>query len=338
MRKMLIGTILALALAGSAQAAELTKVHIGHAGVGLFRLPLYVAIENGFFADEGLDLEVIDTQSGSDADKMLAGGAVEFVTAPLVDTINLNKQGIHAIGVANLFDRVYNSVVVQKKLAGEVKQFSDLKGRTVGMTGVGSGTWQFALLMAAVNHMTRDDLNLVAVGTGAAVMGAVHAGRIDAMVYADPEITELIQTGEVTMLVDSMDEATHRKYIGNSALHSEIFTTETYIKQKPQIVQAFVNAIQRAIVWENSHTPQEVSTLISKYPGYAVSNYDPAIMLTSVTRSRAGWPPSAVIPREAVDNSMKIVQTIGVIDAPMPFDQLIDNSFAEKAVAQYPAK
>ena len=313
LKRLGLAVAMSCAMVGGSFAAD-QKVRIGHAGIGIFRLPLYVAIKGGFFKEEGLEAEVVDTRSGSDADMMLAGKAVDFVTAPLIDNINLNKQGIRAVGVAALFNRFNNSIVIPKKLTGEIKKFEDLKGRPFGVTGIGSGTWQFAMFMASVTK----------------------AGRVDAMSYADPENYQMVQDGDAEFLVDMTDDATHTKYAGPSALFSHMFTTEDIIKEKPALVQSYVNAIQRSIVWLQSHSPEDVANMIGSYPGFDL--LQKPLLTAALKRSQNAWPKTAVISREAYDGAMKLPVAIGAVDAPLPYEQLVDNSFAEKAAAKYPVK
>jgi NitT/TauT family transport system substrate-binding protein len=333
-KKSLVAAGLALLFVTCASAAELSKVRVGHGGTQIFRLPFYIAILNGYFPSEGIELEVVETRSGSDADMMLAGNAVDFVTSQVVDTINLGKQKIHAVGVAALFNRINNSIVIPKRLVGQIKDFRDLKGRPLGITGIGSGTWQFALLMAARHQMKREDLNLIAVGAGAGVIGAVKSGRVDAMSFADPENYELVRNGDADFLLDMNEDAQHRKYIGDSYLFGQIFTLADFARRNPEVVQGVVNAIQRGINWLQSHNAEEVTELLAKYAAF--SRMDRQILLALVNRSQQGWPKSAPITQDAFDNVMNVSVVTGSIDAPLPMSQLVNNSFAEKAVAKYP--
>lgn len=314
-----------------------TRVRMSHAGVGTFRLPVYVAIQNGYFAQEGVDLEVVETRSGSDAMKMLAGKAVEFSTGQLVDAVNLNKEGVAIQGVAMLTNRLGNSITVRKAVANEIKSMADLRGpnRTVGVTSVGSGTWQFAVYAAHLAGVKRDEINFVPVGTGAAVIGAVQAGRIDAMSYADPENLQLVENGDAVFLIDMNDEANHKQLIGETYLNNQVMVSGDYVKEKPELVQGFVNAIQRGTVWASSSTPEATARLILGFPGFSGS--DEALLVKSLNRMWKSVPKSVVITRDAFDNAMKLPVTIGVVEQPMPFEVLANNTFAEKATAQYPA-
>ena len=318
---------------------QLTKVRMSHAGAQTFRLPLYVAIQNGYFKDAAIDLEVIGTSSGSDAMKMLAGKAVEFSTGQVLDAVNLNREGINIQGVAMLTSKLGNSVIVRKAIANEIKSMADLKkglNRTVGVTSVGSGTWQFAVYMGLASGLTKEDFNFIPVGTGANVIGAVKAGRVDAMSFADPENFQLVESGDAAFLIDLTDVATHKKLIGDTYLNNQIMVSSDYIKQKPEVVQGFVNAIQRGTVWASEHSPEEIAKLILGYEGFKGS--DEALMVKSLRRMITAIPKSVVITKDAFDNAMKFPVAIGVLDKPMAYDLLVNTSFAVRAAAQYPAK
>lgn len=326
--------LLIAAVGGTALAQE--KVTLSHAGATLLRLPLYIAVQNNYFRDEGLDLQIVETRSGSDAMKMLAGRSVNFSTGQLLDAINLNKRDIHVQGVAMLTQRLTNSMVVRKAVAHEIKSIRDLKGRTVGVTAVGSGTWQFAAFLASLEGLKVTDLNIVGVGAGANVIGAVKAGRVDAMSYADPENLKLVNDGDAVWLADMADDATHRRLIGNSYLANQIMVLASYAESNPRTVQAFVNAIQRAVVWGNSHTPEEVAKLIHQFPAFAKTDFEQFLIAVKRTLPH-GLAANAAITREAFDNAMKLPVAIGALDAPMPYERLVAPRFAENAAQKYPA-
>lgn len=332
-----IAAIIVVALTAMQGTAGLAaeKVTLSHAGATLLRLPLYVAIQNGYFKDEGIDLEIVSTRSGSAAMKMLAGGSVNFSTGQLLDAVNLNKQDIHVRGVAMLTQRLSNSIVVRKALADKVKSMKDLKGRTVGVTSVGSGTWQFAVFIASLEGMKKEELNFIGVGAGPNVIGAIKSGRVDAMSYADPENLKLVQDGDAAFLVDMTDEATHKRLVGDTYLNNQVMVLKKYAESNPQQVQGFVNAIQRAINWVNSHTVEENAKVIHGFPAF--SKLTPAHFLTSVKRALPGGVAKTVeVSKNAFNNAMKFPLAVGALKTPMAYDRLIDDRFAKNAVKKYP--
>jgi NitT/TauT family transport system substrate-binding protein len=334
-RSTLLGALM-IGLA-AAPAAALEKVTMSHASATLLRLPFYVAVQNGYFEDENIDLEVVDTRSGSDAMKMLAGGSVDFSTGQLLDAVLLNKRDIPVRGIAMLTRRMANSMIVRKDLADEVKSMADLKGRKVGVTGVGSGTWQFAVFLGSLEGIAPEEFNFISVGGGNNVIGAVKSGRVDAMSYADPQNAMLVKWGDAKFLYDMTDAKTHEKLIGDSYLNNQMMVLKGYAEENPEIVQGFVNAIQRAVNWVNQHSIEETAKVIYGYPAFAKSDYDQ--LLLSVQRVLPdGVSNSAAISRDAFENAMKLPLAINAIEEPMSYDQLVLPEFAENAEKKYPGQ
>jgi NitT/TauT family transport system substrate-binding protein len=318
-----------------AQVNAQTKATVAHAGTQLMRLPLYIAIQNGYFKQEGIDLEIVEIRSGSDGMKMLAGNAVNFATGQLIDAVNLNKQGIHTVGVTMLTQRLTNSIVVRKAVAGKYRSMKDLKGANLGVTGVGSGTWQFAVFAGTLEGLKADDFNFIAAGTGAGVIGSMKAGRIDAMSYSDPENLQMVKDGDAEFLIDMADEATHLRILGESYLNNQIMVLASYAKANPKVVQSLANAIQKGVVWVNTHSIDETAKLLHSYPAFSGLPY--AQFLESVQRTLpSGVGKSAIITKAAFDSAMRLPVAVGILDAPMPYEQLVDPSFAENAAKAFP--
>lgn len=330
-----LGAVVAVAgVSAATPSSALEEVTIAHAGAAVFRLPFYVAMINDYFKDQGLKLTVVNTRSGSDGMKMLAGRAVNFGVGQLVDAVNLNKQGINARGIAQLTNRFTNSIIVRKDLAGRIKTLKDLKGAPLGVTGIGSGTWQFAMFIATQEGLKREDLNFIGVGTGANVVGAIKSKRVAAMSYAEPETLLLTRQGLAEMLVDMGDPATHAKYIGDNYISNWIMVLPDYARDNKKKVQAFVNSIQLALNWLQGRDPNEVAALLKKVTGF--DRMDASILVASVKRQSV--PKTAVVSQAAFDNALKIPLAVGAIKVKMPFSQLVDNSFAEAAAKALASK
>lgn len=332
MRALLLGLML---LAVTCRPAAAETVTISHAGATLLRMPLYIAIQKGFFRDEGIELQVVETRSGSDAIKMLAGGAVDFSVSQLIDDALLNKRGIPARGIAMLSSRLTNSLIVRRPMEGQIKTVADIKGHNLGVTGIGSGTWQFAIYVTKLAGLKQSDFNVVSVGPGAPVMAAVKAGSVDVMSYADPEDYQLVAAGDAAYLVDMTNEATHKRLIGDSYVNNLVIAREDYLRKNPKAAAGFVHAIQRALSWAKGRPGAEIAQVIHDYPAFR--RYEMAPFSASVQKMvPAGLPETAVVTHEAFDNAIKLAVAVGALDAPPPFEQLIDNRFAEQAAQSIP--
>ncbi len=318
------------ACGGSAAPAQLTKVKVVAGNPTISRLPYFIALTKGFFKDEGLDVEAVSMSGGgSDAAKLLASNAGDFFVGQVVDTININKAQLHVQGIAMLTNRSSNGVVIRKDLAGKVKSMADIKGPdyVIGVVNIGSGTWQFIVYTAQLAGVSKDQLNFV-VMQPSATAAAMKAGRINVSSSSDPEAFQMVADGVVDRLIDPADEKVHQQLIGNEYINNQVIVTESLIKSRPAVVQSFVNGIQRSLNWLRTNSPQDIAAELKKSDGFDLP--DP-VLVGTLERMKNAIPATPVISQDALNNTMKLPLATGGLDAPMPFDVLVDNQFAEKA-------
>jgi NitT/TauT family transport system substrate-binding protein len=330
----LLGAMALLLPVATATAA--TKVRVSETGIQQYRLVLYAAIINGYFADEGLDVEVVDARSGADSMKLLVSNAVQFESSVPLDIVNARKQGLDVKAVAMLDQRLNNSIIVQSSLANQIKSFADIGNHTIGVSAVGSGQWQAAALLAKQVGIDPEKLNFIAVGPDLA-QGAFEAKRVDVLSFNDPLDIALVDSGEASFLVDFTDDATHRKLIGDKILFTDIAANSDFVKSNPEVVQSFVNGIQKGVAWVHQHTPQEWAALLQSHDYF--TTLDTALLTKSLQRMASGIPDSAVVTPDSIKTFLDMSASLDLlkgeegISLPMTFEAMVDNSFAQKAAA-----
>jgi hypothetical protein len=109
---------------------------------------------------------------------------------------------------------------------------------------------------------------------------------------------------------------------------------DDYIKSHPAQVQAFVNGMQRAFNWCNTHSPEEAAAVLKSFPSFDA--YSLKDLVAMEKRLRPTLPKSVAITREEYANAMGVVRTIGQLKTEIPFDQAIKPSFGEHAAKAYP--
>ena len=165
-----------------AQAPEKKKLTIAVGGKSLFYyLPLTIAERNGYFKDEGLDVEIPDFAGGAKALQALVGGSADMVSGAFEHTINMQakKQPIRAV----VLQASYSSIVLllPKDKAAKYKSAKDLKGLKIGVTAPGSSTNMFVNNLLAKEGLKPNDVSIVGVGAGAGAVAAMDKGEIDAI-------------------------------------------------------------------------------------------------------------------------------------------------------------
>jgi NitT/TauT family transport system substrate-binding protein len=337
-RSMAAALAAAAMLAGAAahaQAPEKKKVTIAVGGKSLFYyLPLTVAERQGYFKDEGLEVEIPNFAGGSQALRALVGGSADMVSGAYEHTINMvaKKQPIKAV----VLQAKYSSMVLvlPKDKAAKYKSGKDLKGMKVGVTAPGSSTNMFVNNLLAKDGLKPTDVVIVGVGTGAGAVAAMEKGEIDALVNLDPVVTQLEATGKFVPVVDSRTEKGMQEVYGGDYHASVIYVQDEFIKKNPNTVQAVVNAIVRANRWIAKATPQQIVDLMPDE--YKAGN--PSLYKEGLLKNMIGYSEDGLMSMKAAENVYKVlVQFEPSVKAAgkMDLQQTFDNSFAKKAAAKY---
>lgn len=325
----------ALATGAAAQAPEKKKITIAVGGKTLFYyLPLTVAERQGYFKDEGLEVEIPDFPGGARALQALVGGSADMVSGAYEHTINMaaKKQPIKAV----VLQAKYSSIVLllPKDKAAKYKSGKDLKGLKIGVTAPGSSTNMFVNNLLAKDGLKPTDVAIVGVGTGAGAFAALDKGEIDAISNLDPVITQLESTGKFVAVADSRTEKGMNEIYGGDYHASVIYITDEFIKKNPNTVQAVVNAMVRANRWIAKATPQQIVDLMPE--SYKAGN--PSLYKTGLLKNMVGYSEDGQMSMKAAENVYKVlvqfepsVKSAGKMDLGATFD----NSFAKKAAAKY---
>lgn len=326
---------LAMAAGASAQAPEKKKITIAVGGKSLFYyLPLTVAERQGYFKDEGLDVEIPNFAGGSRALQALVGGSADMVSGAYEHTINMvaKKQPIKAV----VLQAKYSSMVLMmsKERAAKYRGGRDLKGLKIGVTAPGSSTNMFVNNLLVKDGLKPTDVAIVGVGTGAGAVAALEKGEIDALVNLDPVITQLESTGKFTPVVDTRTEKGMNDVYGGDYHASVIYIQDEFIRKNPNTVQAVVNAMVRANRWIAKATPQQIVDLMPDE--YKAGN--PSLYKQGLLKNMIGYSEDGQMSMKAAQNVYKVlvqfepsVKKAGKMD----LNQTFDNTFAKKAAAKY---
>jgi NitT/TauT family transport system substrate-binding protein len=324
-----------LATGAAAQSPEKKKITIAVGGKTLFYyLPLTVAERQGYFKDEGLEVEIPDFPGGARALQALVGGSADMVSGAYEHTINMaaKKQPIKAV----VLQAKYSSIVLllPRDKAAKYKSGKDLKGLKVGVTAPGSSTNMFVNNLLAKDGLKPTDVSIVGVGTGAGAFAAMEKGEIDAISNLDPVITQLEATGKFVPVADSRTEKGMNDIYGGDYHASVIYITDEFIKKNPNTVQAVVNAMVRANRWIAKATPQQIVDLMPDT--YKAGN--PSLYKAGLLKNMVGYSEDGQMSMKAAENVYKVlvqfepsVKAAGKMDLGATFD----NSFAKKAAAKY---
>ena len=217
--------ILALVAGSSAaDAAEKITIMVGGIEKQIY-LPAKLAEQLGYFKDEGLDVELLNEPAGVDAENEMLAGAVQGVVGFYDHSIDLQSKGKFVESVVQ-FSQAPGEVELVSTKHPEIKSPADFKGKSLGVTGLGSSTNFLTQYLAVKNGLKLGDFTSVPVGAGTTFIAAMQQDKIQAGMTTEPTISRLLKTGEAAVLIDmrtmeSTKAALGGTYPAASPLHAD---------------------------------------------------------------------------------------------------------------------
>jgi len=308
---------------GKASSGEMTKVVLNEVAHSVFYAPMYVAIEEGYFAEEGIDLALV---TGFGADKTM--------TAVLTDEADIGFMGCessvytyaggtedYVVNFAQLTQRAGNFLVSREPVDDftwdMLKDKDVLGGRAGGMPEM---VFEYILLKNNIDPATdvRIDQSIDFGSTAAAFSG----GQGDYTVEFEPHATMLEQKGDGYVVASLGEDSGYVPYTSFSAKKS-------YIENHPKTVQAFTNALQKGMDYVDSHTPEEIAKVIA--PQFAETDLDTLTKIVERYHTQGTWKENLVFEEESFDLLQNILMEFDVQEAKVPYEELVNTEFAIEA-------
>ncbi|MGN6812598.1 MAG: ABC transporter substrate-binding protein [Thermomicrobiales bacterium] len=215
--------------------------------------PFYVAAAQGYYADEGLD---VDFKQGLETDvlKLVGTNALSFGVASGDEVMVARSQGVPVTQVATWYQKYPVSVVAPEK--ANIHQITDLKGHTVGVPGRYGATYVGLLALLNSAGLSEKDIQLREVGFQQ--VQALTQGQVDAIVgYTNNEPVQLREQGQAITTLNLFD------YV--NLVSNGLVTNEQTIKGQPELVRKVVRATLRGLQATIAQPDQAVDICIAKY-------------------------------------------------------------------------
>jgi NitT/TauT family transport system substrate-binding protein len=284
-----------LAPMAAAQAAEPITIMVG--GINkIIYLPAKLTEALGYFKDEGLTVELQSQPAGVDAENQLIAGAVQAVVGFYDHTIDLQSKGKELEAIA-VFCKVPGEVeLVSTKAAPSFKTMADAKGKTLGVTGLGSSTDFLTRYLADRQGVASKDYTLLPVGAGNTFIAAIKQDRIQAGMTTEPTVSQLLKTGEAKVLVDLRTEEGSKAALGGLYPAASLYVQNAWADSHKAEATKLAHAFARTMAWIHSHSAEDIAEKMPKdYYGADKALYVSALkaslpMYTTDGRMPAGGP------------------------------------------------
>lgn len=316
--------IAALLTSCSTPDSNLTTVRLNEVAHSIFYAPMYVAIEEGYFEEEGIELELT---TGFGADKVMSAmvsGEADIGFMGSESSIYLYNEGAedYAVNFAQLTQRAGNFLVARE--ATDNFQWSDLIGKEV-IGGRPGGMPEMVLeyILKLNNIDPKTDISLVQNIDFGNTSGAFAGGTGDYTVEFEPAATALEQQGAGYVVASLGVDSGYVPYTAFCA-------NKSYMEANPDIIQSFTNALQRGMDYVGSHTPEEIAAVIA--PQFAETDVDTIAIIVSRYAEQNTWKDNLIFEEDSFLLLENILDEAGELETFAPYENLVDTSFAEKAI------
>lgn len=299
------------------------KVVLNEVAHSIFYAPMYVAIEEGYFAEEGIELDLV---TGFGADKtmtaVLSGEAdIGFMGSEAsIYTYNEGANDI-VVNFAQLTQRAGNFLVAREEM--EDFSWEDLKGHLVlgGRKG-GMPEMVFEYILKQNDIDPQKDLTIDQSIDFGSTAAAFSGGEGDFTVEFEPGATSLEQEGKGYVVASLGTDSGYVPYTAFSA-------KESYIKENPEVIQGFTNALQKGMDYVRDHTPEEIAAVIE--PQFEESDLETITTIVTRYYEQDTWAENLVFSEESFDLLQDILEEAGELSNRAPYEKLVNTEFAEEA-------
>lgn len=303
--------------------AKLTPVTLNEVAHSIFYAPMYVAIEQGYFAEEGIDLTL---ETGYGADKtmtaVLSGDAdIGFMGSEASIYAYLEGADDPVVNFAQLTQRAGNFLVARENITDF--EWSDLIGAEV-LGGRKGGMPEMVFEFILKNHGIDPETDLsidqsIDFGSTAA---AFSGGQGDYSIEFEPGATTLEQEGAGYVVASLGTDSGYVPYTAFSAKSS-------FINSHSDVIQKFVNALQRGMDYVNSHTADEIAAAIQ--PQFPETDLSTITTIVNRYAKQDTWKENLIFEESSFDLLQDILESAGELTTRAPYKDLVTTTFAENA-------
>ncbi|MGZ8427012.1 MAG: ABC transporter substrate-binding protein [Candidatus Binatia bacterium] len=241
-------TVLALLTVVEASSAQ-TKVRINWSAIAAGQSGIWIAHDEGLFKKNGLDVELLHIPSSSLIIQTILAGEVAISYVDGRNTIQSNLTGSDVVLIAGVTNRFPFTFMARP----EFKRVSELRGKRIGVTRVGSSTHTVTLYVLNQAGLKPGDYEIVPLGEVPNILIALAAGRIDAGPLSSPTSIRGRKAGLVDLATPAKD--------GPEYVSIAVGATRAYLRANAQIVRRFMRAYAEAVHLFKSNKPIALKAL-----------------------------------------------------------------------------
>ncbi|MEK3702280.1 ABC transporter substrate-binding protein [Paenibacillus sp. FSL R10-2199] len=317
------------AAAAGNEAGKLKKLVIAEPLHYTGYLPLYVAQSEGYFADEGLEVEMLQAAGGTHVTSVVSGDAWGVIGGPESNALANIGNSDPIVSVSNVVNRANVYLMAKKGTAPagssdeELKAFLQDKKLNAGRHG-GTPNLLTQYLLLELGLDPQKDVRLLEPADGSTVVAMVQQGAADIANGAEPQISDGIAKGV-------WEEPFYKFHDMGDYAYSVLSVKKSTLEKDPETVQKAVNAVVKALKAIQEDKALAMSVLKAEFPTLSDEAAQAALDRAYADRL---WSPDGIISEEALDKDMNVMIKTGIYKGEYTYEDLVDMQFVNKTAVK----
>ena len=311
------------AFAEEKENKEPVKITLNEVAHSIFYAPQYVAIEEGYFEEEGLDLTLV---TGFGADKVMAAvlsGDAEIGFMGAEASVYAFQEGANdpVVNFAQLTQRAGNFLVAREEMPDF--KWEDLKGKDVlgGRKG-GMPEMVFEYILKQQGIDPEKDLKINQTIDFGSTAAAFSGGLGDFSVEFEPSATALEKEGAGYVVASLGVDSGYVPYTSYCAKSS-------YMKENSEVMQKFTNALQKGMDYVQNHTPEEIAEVIA--PQFSETDLETITAIVKRYYEQDTWKENLILEQESFELLQDVLEDAGELNKRVKYESLVTTEYAKKA-------
>ena len=325
-----LGSTAACSSSGSSSNSSQPTVRLMVGGIDKqIYLPYELAQRLGFYKKYGVTMQLsTETNGGVGAEDAMASGQVDMAGAWYIHTIDFQSKGKNVVDLVQL-----SGAPGEREMCGTnsgVHSAADFKGKTMGVTDLGSGTDELTQFMAAQKGVKRSDYHTLAVGAGTTAIAAIQRGAAQCVMTTQPTVGALESKHQAYSAIDVATTQGAQAALGGAWPAAGVLARADWVNSHKSTVQKVVNALVATMHWINTHSATDIA---NKLPSEYVQNstITKAQYVAGLTTDKGQFLPDGIMPAGGPKVVYAMEKLIGTNVSKVKLSNTFTNQYAMTA-------
>jgi NitT/TauT family transport system substrate-binding protein len=292
-------------------------------------LPYQLAQQLGYYKKYGVNMQLSTEQSGGvGAETAMVSGQVDMAGAWYVHTIDFQAKGKNVISVAQLSGAPGEREMCAK--GSGVTSPAGWRGKSVGVTDIGSGTDNLTLYLAARSHVTTHEFNRVAVGAGPTFVAALQHDRIACGMTTQPTAGAIQSQGIGTSVINLATTSGAQQWLGGAYPAAAVLAQASWVASHQAVVQKVVDALVATMHWIHTHSAADIANAMpASYTSNGITTK--AAYTAELAQDKGQFLPDGMMPANGPATVLSIEKFVGNVTGPINLASSYTNQYVVAA-------